>query len=120
MSAGFLHFDLRSILEGKTDIFLIENCDKINHAVPLVFIKLRDHAVLPLQPGKEPLYLFLLRLPFRDGIPDFIQPCLRPVEPLCQPVIPCLVFRLVKGDMGVLPHALLYQLCHHIQFFLEP
>lgn len=25
-TAGFLHFDLRSILKGKTDIFLIENC----------------------------------------------------------------------------------------------
>jgi len=44
-TAGDLNFDFRPILEGKADIFFIENCDKINHAVPLVFIKLRDYAV---------------------------------------------------------------------------
>jgi hypothetical protein len=48
-AAGDLHFDLRPILKCKTDIFLIKNCDKVNQAVPLLFIKLRDHTVLPLE-----------------------------------------------------------------------
>ena len=43
----FLHFYLRPILKGKTDIFFIKNCDKINQAVPLLFIEFRGHAVLP-------------------------------------------------------------------------
>lgn len=64
-----LHFYLRSILKGKTDIFFIKNCNKVNQAVPLLFIKLRDHAILPLQFCKEPFYLFLFRLLLRDGIP---------------------------------------------------
>ena len=119
-TGDFLHFELRPILKGEADIFFIKNCDKVNQAVPLLFIKLRGHAILPFQFCKEPFYLFLFRLLLRDGIADLVQPCLRPVEPLRQPIIPCLVFRLVKGDMGVLPHALLYQLRHHIQFFLKP
>lgn len=43
------------ILKGKSDIFFIKNGDKINQAVLLLFIKFRGHAVLTLQPGKEPL-----------------------------------------------------------------
>ncbi len=112
-----LHFYIRPILKGKSDIFFIKNCDKVNQAVPLLFIEFRGHAVLPFQFCKEPFYLFLFRLLLSDGIANFIQPCLRPVEPLCQPVIPCLIFRLVEGDMGVLTYALLYQIQHNIQFF---
>ena len=85
----------------------------------MFFIKLRSHAILPLQFGKKPFYLFLFRLLLRNGIADLIQPCLRPVEPLCQPILSRLVFRLVEGDMGVLTYALLYQFRHHIQFFLK-
>ena len=115
----FLRFYLRPILKGEADIFFIKNCDKINHAVPLLFIKLRGHAILPLQFCKEPFYLFLFRLLLSDGIADLIQPCLRPVEPLRQPVVSRLVFRLDKRNMGVLTYALLYQFRHHIQFFLK-
>ena len=119
MSAGFLHFNLRPIFKSKTDIFFIKNCDKVNQAVPLLFIEFNGNAILPFQFCKEPFYLFLFRLLLRDGIADLVQPCLRPVEPLCQPVIPRLVFRLVEGDMGVLTYSLLYQFRHHIQFFLK-
>lgn len=115
-----LHFDIRSVLKGEADIFFIKNCDKINKAVPEVLIKLRGHSVLPFQFGKEPFYLLLFRLLLRDGISHFIQPCFRLVKPLCQPVIPRLVFRLVEGDMGILVYALLYQPRHNIQFFLKP
>lgn len=72
MSAGFLHFYLSSILKGKTDIFFIKNCDKINQTVPLLFIKLRGHAILPLQFCNEPFYLFPFRLLLSDGIADLI------------------------------------------------
>lgn len=111
--------NFRPILKGETDIFFIKNCDKVNQAVPLLFIKLRGHTVLPFQFCKEPFYLFLFRLLLHDGISDLVQPCLRPVEPLCQPIVPRLVFRLVEGNMGVLTYALLYQFRHHIQFFLK-
>ncbi len=60
--------NLCPIFKGETDIFFIKNCDKINQAVPLLFIKLRGHAVLPLQFCKEPFYLFLFRLLLSDGI----------------------------------------------------
>ena len=76
------------------------------------------YGLLPFD--EEPFYLLLFRLFFCDGISHFIQPCFRPVKPLCQPVIPRLVFRLVEGDMGILIYALLYQSRHHIQFFLKP
>lgn len=83
----FLYLYFRSILKCKADIFFIKNCDKINQAVPEVLIKLRGHSVLPFQFGKEPFYLLLFRLLLCNGIAHFIQPCLCPVKPLCQPVM---------------------------------
>lgn len=44
-----LHFYLRSVLKGETDIFFIKNCDKINQAIPEVLIKLRP--AVPVQQG---------------------------------------------------------------------
>lgn len=32
-AAGDLHFNLCPVLKGKTDIFFIKNCDKVNQAV---------------------------------------------------------------------------------------
>lgn len=59
----------------------ILSCDKINQAVPLFFIKLRCHAILPLQFHKEPFYLFLLQLLLNNGVVALIQPCLRLIIP---------------------------------------
>lgn len=60
----------------------------------LFLIKLRDHAVLPLQFSKEPPYLFPLCLFFCNGVSDRIQPFFRRIEPLHNPVVPFLVFGL--------------------------
>lgn len=35
------------------DLFIIINYEKVNHAVPLLFIKFRSHAVLLFQFDKE-------------------------------------------------------------------
>lgn len=114
LTTGDLCSDFRPVLKGETDIFFIKNYDKINQAVPEVLIKLCGHAILPLQFCKEPFYLFLFRLLFRDSIANLIQPCFRPVKPLCHPIVPRLVFRLVECNMGVFTYALLYQLSSRV------
>jgi len=109
---------LRSVLEGDAHVVLAVDRHEIHEAVPKRGLKLRDY----VQPPELVEKGFNCRLPslfVAYGRRDRVQPRLRFVEALSQPVVAFLVFRLVERDVGVFLNALLQQLRDYQQLTLQ-
>lgn len=112
-------FHFLPVLEGKPDVVLGIDRGVVHQPVPSFQREFRQLIRQLFKGLQEGFVVGSLGLLLADLFADFLKASLGLVEPLCQGVVPFLVFGLIQSNVGVFVNTLLHHVGNHLRFLQE-